>query len=289
MSQKIALLRGRTAIRDTQIYPAIDGSLDVSHPITLPPALALRWFRVKTWNVSGSFLLTGSGNLTRHAAPYDHFNLSINTVFTNYQSQLHFQPHGNEFDLIANPIFSPFVTLSNLGYDILNDPTRVAFTPSISGFTDPPITPASTWHFDGAGIPSPAAQLQFFANTLRWDGTNFFPSFVLAMQMQSTWHSDNTGRVPQDIAIRSATLEVATASNLPNLSSASLLIDSGAVSIPLYYAGPTDLDPFTDVTTWMATINDFTMDPAEFFPFQNRLGQPVYDTTSGVQINSPFA
>ena len=36
-------------------------------------------------------------------------------------------------------------------------------------------------------------------------------------------------------------------------------------------------------------IVSINMKATKFFPFQNRLGQPVYDTSSGSQINDPFA
>jgi hypothetical protein len=34
---------------------------------------------------------------------------------------------------------------------------------------------------------------------------------------------------------------------------------------------------------------DYTLVPNEYWPYQNSLGQPVYDTTTGAQINDPFA
>jgi hypothetical protein len=45
-----------------------------------------------------------------------------------------------------------------------------------------------------------------------------------------------------------------------------------------------------------ATLNNsqsgglaMTMTATEFWPFKNRLGQPVYDTATGAQVNDPFA
>lgn len=35
-------------------------------------------------------------------------------------------------------------------------------------------------------------------------------------------------------------------------------------------------------------LSPMTIVPSEFWPFKNRLGQDVYDTTSGDQINDPF-
>ncbi len=49
------------------------------------------------------------------------------------------------------------------------------------------------------------------------------------------------------------------------------------------------------MTVWQAAVPlDFftfsgTLTPIEYWPFKNRLGQPVYDTVTGAQINDPFA
>jgi hypothetical protein len=34
---------------------------------------------------------------------------------------------------------------------------------------------------------------------------------------------------------------------------------------------------------------DLTLEAVEFWPYKNRLGQDVYDTSSGAEINDPFA
>lgn len=45
------------------------------------------------------------------------------------------------------------------------------------------------------------------------------------------------------------------------------------------------LQDYAPVTTVAAT---FVWEPDEYWPFSNSLGDPVYDTVTGVQINSPF-
>ena len=49
-----------------------------------------------------------------------------------------------------------------------------------------------------------------------------------------------------------------------------------------------DLHSNVNVADFAATAA-LTLTATKFFPFQNRLGQPVYDTATGAQINDPFS
>jgi hypothetical protein len=56
------------------------------------------------------------------------------------------------------------------------------------------------------------------------------------------------------------------------------------VNLPLYFFDTT-LSPHYTASGISAS---FTLDPLEYWPFANRLGQPVFDTSTGAQINDPF-
>ncbi len=63
-----------------------------------------------------------------------------------------------------------------------------------------------------------------------------------------------------------------------NAGNGTLVIDG--VSIPMYHPDAIGASLFSA---------NLTLTPTEFWAFKNRLGQPIYDTATGAQINDPFA
>jgi hypothetical protein len=285
MSDRVGYMVGDTKGRDHQMFPTIlrseilaklgpdtNSQQDSIWPvdISLAQIMALFW-RVRKWSLTGS--MSGSctqdfysESATATIAATDLFPLKYDpiagtiTAITKEADLLYyaFGPWGGYYGLQFAGIGAPY------------DPAT-----EIGGIT-------SSWSISGTYSDSGSCQvdLSFPSNLLLFDPVTKL--FSLPFKPTGNpggfgWFTWNSGYARL-------------------VSTFSRVGTSGGITIKPMIAPDFDV-PMDAIITLLPPVGTdsaaatcaFTLQATEFWAYQNSLGQPVYDTSSGAQINDPFA
>jgi hypothetical protein len=132
--------------------------------------------------------------------------------------------------------------------------------------------------------PDPGWGLELSGNVFETDGNvifetgaqQFWPHITLKIFASIKYYTDDAPATIIPVGGSFGTYKVTGLGPAPD--SATFTIDG--ISTPIY---------ITDAGFGSPNAINVAVTPVEFWPYQNRLGQPVYDTASGVLVNDPFA
>ncbi len=296
-SYRIPLLGGNTKGRDHLEFPAVNTNPDSSHFFQdITPANAARWlWRVRKWSFNGDLSCTVHGTYRVADAFSDEYTSTVDTTITNLPIE---QPDGNALATpavderglvkVVRNVTSPAIL--NLGtFQLSGDPSPyITTTSSISGLGTP--TNPGTWSLDSIGFTLELG-LQTFWRNVYWDNPNIMPDLTMFFSIRPTWLNHLAIRTPQDIRFGSGTSISITPGLSGFIDSGSAFdMDSGAASPEIDYLPPSDTtSTFVNPSGTSVSVSGFSLTPIEFWPFVNSLGQSCYDTSTGAQINDPFA
>lgn len=117
-----------------------------------------------------------------------------------------------------------------------------------------------------------------FQDTMVFDGTLFYPYIAFRVGVSSEFvlegpfQSEFTSQIPGAMSNGTLTIDP--------------VIES-SIAVPLYALGYPQV-PFVS-GSFVSGSAAISMQAIEFFPGQNRLGQQVFNTSTGAEIADPFA
>lgn len=297
MSANIPYLVGNTKGRDHPLWPIVtlappygtSGALEPwnwTAPANLATIMATLW-RVKTWELSGGGTLHFQGDTDAfYPASGARLTMDATLTFSGTVPMVYFDGSTyvvatDERQIIANFDASYFPALMNAGFylnAITSGSSSVSYT---------------------------ATKVSLFDPTLDYSiaGSHNLPIYIVLMGSYAQTLNAPVQYFNDATKLFSPLLIFETILGLHDHEVWSFLVENRA---SLAVAGDLTIDPLVapplvspvrgNLQTASATYNNIqsggltiALTATEFWPFQNRLGQPVFDTATGVQINALIA
>jgi hypothetical protein len=267
---------------------------------SIPISTYIKWaWRIKKWTLIGNLRVAGSvydpaggdppndfanftldwsfttdmfqsvvyNNLTAAASEKDILSsFLIDSLDGNVQSRLYLGDHG------FMPVMTdPYYQRIDVGPPVIGGDTgRFTFVSQDGLYIRAPAFFGGDW--SDALYPAMILGRNGFGDvTIRDDGEDsFWPTIAIGFQTTGTVRSNSGYVVGANLFCSPNFLGTVTPGS-------SITIDG--VNLPMQ-----DFWDSSGLSYCVATIT-----PSEFWPYKNRLGQPVYDTATGAQINDPFS
>jgi hypothetical protein len=260
-----------------------------SYPLKLDRDTVSKWLlRVKSWNITGSFALAGSvdGGVAG-AALSGAYDLTAPSICNHVSGSILTGPFvsSRERDLIP---------LLNRGASIAASVHNTSFPIGGTSYSN-----SSPVFFGGIGSGTMSVTLSCFGGTSPpFELVNGGIEVDVSVGFPVGWN-DSQGPAPKLLVTLVMLVEIdrsgvrstdrlfrvtasSAVSSLPD-SEPDSFIDGLTLPMKSY----TDsLSPGATVDSH--TISPVTITPSEFWPYKNRLGQAVFDTSSGAQLRDPF-
>jgi len=267
---------------------------------SIPISTYIKWaWRVKKWALTGNLRIAGAVYDPDGGDPpndFANFTLDWNFSTNMFQSVTYYNltAAASEKDILTSYIIDGLDSNIQSRLYLGDQGFMPVMTDNTSQRIDvgPPVIGGDTGRFtllsqnglyirapafgggDWSGTPEAAMILGingFGYVTIRNDGEDsFWPTIAIGFEMTGTVRSNSGFIVAGQLFCSPNFLGTVTPGS-------SVTIDG--VNLPMQ-----DFWDSSGLSYCVATIT-----PSEFWPYQNRLGQPVYDTASGTQVNDPFS
>lgn len=189
----------------------------------------------------------------------------------------------------------------HFGFNVEADCTWDGFFSAPIGLSGPPITDYNHTKFSPASESGTGGRLRFSMSSgyVIYNSTTqlFYPRIEVTAvaPIPSLTILQRISKTMQSLPVVQ-TVDPVSVGEFPEIHTGTVTFVIGATSfdIPVGYrdlnANPYVLhDPEQTVERTITGSLDITVTATKFWPYSNTLGQPVYDATTGAQINNPFA
>ncbi len=297
MSDRIAFALGKVLNRDHYGFDTqtITAPMDDHYPVKPDRDTLSKWlFRVKKWRVAGSFAMAGSN-------AFSGAGMTLSGSYNLIAPSICYHPGGigffkfvstREHDLIPGFNQGAFVSASvDNGTGHINAPSfsssSVVFAPPTVGSSPVGSGTMSLSASSSGGGAHPilldkvgvGVSLFLTGFPVGWNVTEGpAPKLELSMAMEVTL-------TPPFMSLTHSTFHIVADSR----------VSLGSTIEPDSFLDGFNVPIKSNIVLNVGdslsshTVSPMTITPIEFWTFKNRLGQDVYDPTTGAQINDPFA